>query len=83
MISQLSPEMMARAIVSEPDWWQPAPEFLVDFDRLRVHIAQAIEFDRGYTRAYEREACAKLVEEYGYMSAADAIRQRSVSRSRQ
>jgi hypothetical protein len=44
----LTPEMMARAIVSEPDWWQPGPDFLIDFDKLRAHIAQAIAFDRGY-----------------------------------
>ncbi len=79
----LSPEMMARAIVSEPDWWQPAPEFLIDFDRLREHIAHTIAFDRGYARAAEREACALLVEEYGYMHTADAIRRRSVARSTQ
>ena len=79
----LSPEMMSRAIVSEPDWWQPGPEFLIDFDRLREHIAHAIAFDRGYVRAAEREACALLVEEYGYMSAVDAIRRRSVARSAQ
>lgn len=58
----LTPEMMARAIVSEPDWWEPGPEFLIDFDRLRTHIAQAIAFDRGYTRAAEREACARVAE---------------------
>lgn len=46
----LTPEMMARAIVSEPDWWQPGPEFLIDFDKLREHIAHAIAFDRGYRR---------------------------------
>ncbi len=60
----LTPEMMARAIVSEPDWWQPGPEFLIDFDALRAHIAHAIAFDRGYTRAAEREACALLVDEW-------------------
>ncbi len=58
----LSPEMMARAIVSEPDWWQPGPEFLIDFDKLREHIAHAIAFDRGYTRAAEREECAKIAD---------------------
>lgn len=46
----LTPELMARAIVSEPDWWRPGPEFLIDFDRLREHIARAIAFDRGYRK---------------------------------
>lgn len=60
----LTPEQMARAIVAESDWWQPGPEFLIDFDKLREHIAHAIAFDRGYTRAAEREACALVAKSH-------------------
>lgn len=57
----LTPEMMARAIVSETDWFQSGPEFFVDFDRLREHIAHAIAFDRGYASASRLQIARKAL----------------------
>lgn len=43
----MTPEQIARAIVSEPDWRQcELASGELDFDRLREHIASAIRDDR-------------------------------------
>ena len=52
-----------RAAVSEPDWWQPGPEFLIDFDRLRELIAHAIAFDRGYASAARLQVARTALEQ--------------------
>lgn len=66
----------ARAAVSEPGWWQPGPDFMIDFDLLRGHVADAI----AAAIAAERQACAKTAYQYGCADARDAILRRSKER---
>lgn len=56
----LTPEILAKLAVGEPDWWQSAPEFLIDFDLLRAHVAVAIRA----AQAAQRERDAQIADGY-------------------
>lgn len=56
----IKPEDWARLAVGETDWWRPAPEWEIDFVRLREHVSDAI---RAAVEEKQKE-CAAIADSY-------------------
>lgn len=64
----LSPELLARAVVSEPDWCNcTLASGEIDLDRLRAHIAEAL-------RVYARQERERILEAIASVYHGDACR---------